>query len=422
MSVDQSSDTELSTPPIVDFDHHSVEYRTNWPAISDEHLARCPVARSTAYGGFWIVADHANLNRVMRDDATFSSSHHPADPTDPRQGIVIPPNPIPQIPLELDPPEYTPYRRILNPYFTPPEARAAGPFAEQTVDALLDRVCASGRMDLVLDLGNPLPAIATMKLVGLPLDDWRYYAEPLHRVACSPPTAPNYDHDVQVMAQLGNSIAALVPRLRTEPGEGVLSGLAKATIDGRPLPDDQVVAVAMLVILGGVHTTTALFAHTMRWLADHPEQRERLRTEPELLDAATDEFLRVFPPVSGFARTCTRDVEVGGQRMRAGDRVWLWFASANRDPAVFPEPDQVRLDRAPNRHVSFGVGIHRCIGLHHARVWFQIMLRRVLDRMPDYEVDQDGVRQYDAIGHINGLANLPIRFTPSEPLGVAMPD
>jgi len=131
-----------------------------------------------------------------------------------RSKIVIPPNPVPQLPLELDPPVYTPYRRLLNPYFSLTATRAATPFAEQAVDALLDRVCATGRMDFILDFGNPLPALATMKLVGLPLDDWQTYAEPMHRVAAMPPTDPDFPRNVQIMGQLGGAIAGLVPGLR----------------------------------------------------------------------------------------------------------------------------------------------------------------------------------------------------------------
>ncbi|AVT28799.1 cytochrome P450 [Plantactinospora sp. BC1] len=422
MSVDQSTETGSDPFPRIDFDHHSPEYRANWRAISDEHLARCPVARTDAYGGFWVVSDHAGVSQVMRDDATFSSGRNSEDPSDPRQGIVIPPNPITQIPLELDPPEYNPYRRIMSPYFSPSAARDSLPFVEQATDALLDRVCASGRIDLVLDYGNPLPALATMKLIGLPLDDWQTYAEPMHRVAASPPSDPDFPRNVQIMGQLGGAIAAQVPKLREEPGEGLLSGLATATIDGKPLPVEEVVSAALLVIQGGVHTTTALFAHTMVWLADHPDHRAALLADPSLWEHATEEFLRVFPPAMGFARTATRDVVLGGQQIRAGDRVMMSFAAANRDPAVFPDPDEVRLDRSPNRHTSFGLGIHRCIGLNHARVWFPHLVRRVLDRMPDIAIDRDATRQNESVGVINGFVSMPATFTPHEPLGVTMPN
>jgi cytochrome P450 len=421
MSVDPSVDSSTDTPPGIDFDHYTPEYRDNWREISDRNLSRCPVARSTTYGGFWLVSDYANLSRVIRDDATFTSTHNMTDPGDPRQGVTIPPNPMLQVPMEFDPPLYNVYRRMLNPYFSPTAARAAEPFVRQAVDAFLDKVCATGRVDFVLDVGNPVPALATMKLVGLPLDDWQTFAEPMHGVVSFPAGGPEYLRCIGALQQLGGALGALVPRLRTEPADGLLSALAKATVNGAPLPDEEVVLVALLVMQGGVDTTTALLANTLWWLERHPEQRRRLIDEPALMEHATEEFLRTFTPVPALARTTTADVEIGGQRLHAGDRVLMAFAAANRDPAFFDDPGEVKLDRFPNPHVSFGLGIHRCIGSNLARSWFQIMLRGVLDRMPDYTVDRTAARRNESIGIINGFINMPATFTPSEPRGVALP-
>ncbi|SDY37649.1 Cytochrome P450 [Micromonospora pattaloongensis] len=422
MSVDPSVDTGAGAPPSIEFDHYSPQYRDNWQQIADENLARCPVARSGTYGGFWLVSDYASVSRVIRDDATFTSTHNMDDPSDPRQGIVIPPNPMLQVPMEFDPPLYNVYRRMLNPYFSPPAARALEPFVRQAVDALLDKVCATGRMDLVLDLGNPVPALATMKLVGLPLDDWERFAEPMHGIVSHPAGGPEYLRCMNALQELGNALGALVPGLREREADGLLSGLAKATVNDQPLSDGEVVLIALLVMQGGVDTTTALLANTLWWLEEHPEQRQRLIEEPALLEHATEEFLRIFTPVPALARTVTEDVVVGGQQMCAGDRVLMSFSAANRDPEVFDDPAEARLDRFPNPHASFGLGIHRCIGSNFARSWFQIMLRGVLDRMPDYAIDRDATRRNESIGIINGFFNMPATFTPSEPRGVPMPE
>lgn len=403
------------------FDHYTQEYRDNWPAIVDENLAKCPVARSDAYGGFWVVSDYASLGRVIRDDATFTSEHNMADPSDPRQGIVIPPNPMLQVPMEFDPPVYNAYRRMLNPYFSPPAARAMEPFVRQAADALLDRVCAGGRIDFVKDFGNPVPALATMRLVGLPLDDWETYAEPMHGIVSYPAGGPEYLRCMAALQQLGGALGALVPRLRTEAADGLLSGLAKAIVDGKPLPDGEVVLIALLVMQGGVDTTTALLANTLWWLDEHPAERKQLAERPELLEHATEEFLRIFTPVPALARTATRDVTLGGQEIRAGDRVLMSFAAANRDPAIFDDPAEARLDRFPNPHTAFGLGIHRCIGSNYARSWFQVMLRAVLERVPDFAVDREAARRNDSIGIINGFVNLPATFTASQPRGVELP-
>jgi cytochrome P450 len=422
MSVDPSVDIHLHAPPTIDFDHYTAEYRDNWPEICDTNLATCPVARSTSHGGFWLVSDYASLTRVIRDDSAFTSTHNMADPDDPRQGIVIPPNPMLQVPMEFDPPIYNVYRRMLNPYFSPTAAKEAEPFVRQAVDAFLDRASASGRIDFVLGLGNPVPALATMRLVGLPLDDWQRFAEPMHGVVSFPAGGPDYQRCIGALQQLGGVLGKLVPRLRDEPAEGLLSGLASATVDGKPLSDDEIVLIALLVMQGGVDTTTALLANTLWWLEEHPEHRRRLIDQPAMMEHATEEFLRVFTPVPALARTATKDVHLGGQQLRAGDRVLMSFAAANRDPDIFPDPAEVQLDRFPNPHTSFGLGIHRCIGSNLARSWFQLMLRGVLDRMPDYTIDRTAARRNESIGIVNGFVNMPATFTPSAPLGVALPE
>ncbi|PZM98131.1 MAG: cytochrome P450 [Actinobacteria bacterium] len=421
MAVDPSVAPEVATPPTIEFDHYSPEFRDNWRAIVDENLSKCPVAYSTTYGGFWLVSDYASLSRVIRDDATFTSTHNMEDPNDPRQGIVIPPNPMLQVPMEFDPPLYNQYRRMLNPHFSPTAAREMEPFVRQATHAMLDKVCATGRMDLVLDLGNPVPALATMKLVGLPLDDWETYAEPMHGIVSHPAGSPEYLRCIAALQQLGEVLAEMVPGLREKEADGLLSTLARATINGKKLPDEEIVLIALLVMQGGVDTTTALLANTLYWLDEHPEYRQRLIDNPELLDSATEEFLRYFTPVPALARTATKDVVVGGQQIRAGDRVLMCFSAANRDPEVFDNPDEVRLDRFPNPHTSFGLGIHRCIGSNYARSWFRTMLSAVLERMPDYTVDRNATRRNESIGIINGFVTLPATFTPSEPRGVELP-
>ena len=422
MSVDPSVENDQSSPPAIDFDHYSTEYRDDWPAICDSNLSTCPVAHSNNYGGFWVVSDYASVTRVIRDDATFTSTHNMEDPDDPRQGIVIPPNPMLQVPMEFDPPIYNVYRRVLNPYFSPTAAREGEPFVRQAVDAFLDRVCAAGRADLIRDLGNPVPALATMRLVGLPLDEWERYAEPMHGIVSFPAGGPEYQRCMGVLKELGGALGALVPALREQPGEGLLSGLAKAEVNGEPLPDEEIVLIALLVMQGGVDTTTALFANALWWLEEHPDQRQRLIDQPALMEHATEEFLRVFTPVAGLARTATKDVHLGGQHLREGDRVFMSFAAANRDPVIFTDPAEVQLDRFPNPHTSFGLGIHRCIGSNLARSWFQTMLRGVLDRLPDYTIDRAAAQRNQSIGIINGFANLPATFSPSEPLGVKLPE
>lgn len=171
----------------------------------------------------------------------------------------------------------------------------------------------------------------------------------------------------------------------------------------------------------GSSTTTALTAHALEWLSRHPAERDRLSRERQtLLDSATEEFLRHFTPAPGDGRTISADCEIAGQRFKEGERLWLSWAMAHRDPAVFAAPDRVLLDRKGDRHSGFGLGIHRCIGSNVARTVFKRMATAVLDRMPDHHCDPAGTVHYETIGTIQGMRHLPAAFTPGRRLGPSL--
>jgi cytochrome P450 len=214
---------------------------------------------------------------------------------------------------------------------------------------------------------------------------------------------------------------AAIARLRTDPRPGMIDGLIGAEIDGKPADDEEITGVLSLLIGGGFDTTTALTAHSLEWLDQNPGERERLRADlAGLIDGATEEFLRYYTPAPGDGRTVTKEYELSGRTLEEGDRLWLSWAMANRDPEVFPEPDKLKIDRKNNRHTSFGLGLHRCIGSNVARATFKTMLTQVLDRMPDYRCVPDGAVHYDTIGVINGMKHLPATFTPGSRLGASL--
>jgi cytochrome P450 len=175
------------------------------------------------------------------------------------------------------------------------------------------------------------------------------------------------------------------------------------------------VAAGMLqtVVTGGFDTATATIANAVEWMAQNPERRDYLREHPELIENAVEEFLRHFPPVHGIARNVVEDMEVGGQLLKAGDRVMISFYAANHDPARFESPYEVRFERANARdHLAYSVGIHRCLGAPLARVELRQIFTEVLRRMPDIRIDYAGAKRYDTIGMINGWIRMPVTFTP----------
>jgi cytochrome P450 len=178
--------------------------------------------------------------------------------------------------------------------------------------------------------------------------------------------------------------------------------------------------MAMNILGGGVDTTTALTSSVLLYLSRRPDQRQQLIDRPELLSLAREEFLRYFSPIHGIARTATRDVELDGWKIDEGDRILLAFASANRDPDAFESPEDVKLDRFPNKHIAFGAGTHRCLGSFLARMVYDTMLSEVLRRMPDYQVIEDGIRAYPSIAVVNGWMSLPANFTPGAKVGAVI--
>jgi cytochrome P450 len=255
-------------------------------------------------------------------------------------------------------------------------------------------------------------------MMGIPLKNWDIYCEPAHASVYTPQSSPQWPRVVEIMTKMFGDLFANLTEIRENPRPGLIDALARTRIDGQVPSDFDLVGILMLLIGGGFDTTTALTAHSLEWLGEHPDQRERLSAERDtLLDPATEEFLRFYTPAPGDGRTISQDCEMAGARFTEGERLWLSWAMANRDPAVFPDPHEIDLARTGNRHYSFGLGIHRCIGSNVARMVFKRMLTAVLDRMPDYVCDPAGAVHYETIGVIQGMQHLPATFTPGPRLG-----
>jgi cytochrome P450 len=403
------------------FDRHTPEYRIQFEKITEEMLAKCPLAWSDTYGGHWVAAGNHEVFELARCPYV-SNDHDPSGERRGYQGISIPANirkgggrgGI----LEMDDPEHRLYRQILNPYLSPAAVKRWIPFVDEVVRACLDEKIEGGWIDFVDDLANVVPAVLTLALLGIPLKKWAVYSEPAHAAIYTPQDSPDAPRVAKLHAAMSQDLLNEFRDIRDNPRPGLVDALARARIDGKEPPETELLGILHLLIGGGFDTTTALTTHSLEWLSQHPDQREILSRERQrLLDAATEEFLRYFTPTPGDARTISEDCEVVGNQFKEGERLWLSWAMANRDPSVFTEPNRVILDRHGNRHVSFGLGVHRCIGSNVARAVFKSMLTAVLDRMPNYRCDAEGTVHYETIGVIQGMRNLPATFTPSRRLG-----
>ena len=401
---------------VVHFDQHSAEYRDRYPELSHELRGKCPVTWSENHGGYWVVTGLEEAGEFLRHPELLSALKDITGTGNGYDGIQIP-NTSPQVTagfLEMDPPEQLDFRRVLNPYMSPAAIERWEPLVRDFTRACITDVIESGSVDFVDDIANIVPAVVTMAMLGLPLADWEIYCEPAHAGIYTKPDSPDLPRVQEQTMRMVMQLAGCIAQARLHPRPGIMKALIDADINGAPLRDDGILGTVFLVIGGGFDTTTALTANSLNWLFHHPDERQRLRTEPELLGTATEEFLRYFSPSQGDARTVTRDCEIGGYSFAERDRILLSFGMTNRDPAVFDEPDELRLDRFPNRHSAFGLGNHRCIGSNIARMQFKAILSETLARIPDYEVRIEGIERYESIGVINGYKHLPATFPPGQ--------
>jgi cytochrome P450 len=404
-------------------DRHGPEYRTEFVDWAQRLHAGPRIAWNDTHGGYWFVNGNQELFDVARRSDVLSNDHDVHNRRRGYQGINIPPPPgnsgtIGGF-LEMDPPRQRYYRNALNPYLSPAAVARWQPVLDEITRAAIDEKIETGSMDFVEDLANIVPAVLTMALLGLPLKDWVVYNEPAHASVYTPQHSPDYPRVQKMSMEMGMSLFGRLQELKANPRPGLINAIINADLGGEGPEDDmEIVGVVMLLVGGGFDTTTALTAHSLEWLGEHPDQRERLHREWETLrDSATEEFLRFYTPAQGDGRTVSDDVEIDGVQFREGDRLWLSWAMANRDEKVFPDPHEIKLDRTGNRHASFGLGVHRCIGSNVARAGFKTMVKAVLDRMPDYTCDPAGTVHYETTQVINGMRFLPATFTPGKRLG-----
>ncbi|MEV7384346.1 cytochrome P450 [Streptomyces lydicus] len=364
------------------YDLFSPEFRADpnahWAAMRQ---AGCPVAHSDKWGGSFMPVAYDDIRDIARDGARFSSrAIEVAGPLEAAGGLYLPP-------LTSDPPEHKPHRGVLMPYFLPARIAEFEPFVREKARKLAEELAERGGGDVVTDFAQHLTIAVLTKMLGVPpgeqFTDWM-----IRMIRVGPKDqAVRAEAIHEILGYLGG----LLDEREVEPRDDLISYLAAADIEGEPLSRKHKIGAAFLVLIAGADTTWSAISASLWHLALHEEDRKRLVADPSLLDTTSEEFLRVYAPVS-VARLATQDVELHGRSVAAGERVLLAFGAANRDPEVFEEPDKIMIDRKRNRHLTFGSGEHRCLGSNLARLELRITLEEWLRVMPDFRlVDPDGV-------------------------------
>ena len=345
----------------------------------------------------WVLTTHEDCERVLRDEATFSSSSDTASgqlaTVLQQQRREFPLGEVPTV-LNSDPPVHTRLRTLLNRAFTPRAIEGLRPHIEEIAESLLDDAGrAGGRFEAVTGFAQPLPIIVIAELLGVPPED-RDQLKKWSTAIANTTNVLNTEDALAAARQATVELIAymdeIVAQRRARPGADIMTALVQAEEDGERLSHDELLAFSILLLLAGHETTTNLIGNGLLALTEHPDAAARLRAEPDLMPSAVEEFLRYDSSVQGAVRFARESVEVRGRTVEQGSTLLLLLGAANRDPAQFPKPDTLDVTRSPNRHLSFGRGVHFCLGAPLARLEADIAFRALLDRFAELRVPEGG--------------------------------
>jgi len=385
--------------------------------------AHAPVFHHDEPGGpgFWVVSRYADVVTANRDARSFSSDHSRGGVVD-LEGPSAPPpgtDMAGNMMLFMDPPNHTRYRKLVNRGFTPRTIAALEVHVRELAAGIVDRAVAAGTCDFVVDIAAELPLEVIAELLGVPREDRHKIFDWSNRMIGSedPEYAVSAEHLMEAQIEMFAYAQQLAEQRRAEPRNDIVSTLLAAEIDGDTLSDLDFNLFFLLLAVAGNETTRNAIAQGVNAFLENPDQWDRLVADPAAhVAGATEEVLRWASPVMYFRRNATCDVELGGQLIRAGDKISLWYVSANRDEAVFADPFRFDIGRDPNPHIAFGGGgPHFCLGAQLARLEIRVLLEELVRRAP--RIAAVGAPDRLRSNFIGGIKHLPVRLDPA-PVGV----
>ncbi len=398
VDVLEQSQYEAGGPPHALFRRLRKERPVHWNAMPD------------GGEGVWAVLKYRDVFDVSLDTKTFSAAksgvilrNHKPEEYEVQKSLLI----------NRDPPDHTKYRRLVSLGFSGKIIRNLEAHVRDVTTTIIDEVAPLGRCDLVDRISAELPLQVIVEMVGVPREDRRKVLDWTNTmIAFDDPEygAASPEAGQMAAAELFMYANDLAEERTARPKDDLVSRLMQAEVDGERLERAEFSSFFMLLLVAGNETTRNLISGGMLALIQHPDERAKLMANRALLPSAIEEMLRWVSPVNVFRRTATRDTEIRGQRIREGEKVALFYASANRDEDAFENPDTFDITRTPNDHLAFGIGPHFCLGANLARLEIRVMFEELLARLPDIELDgePERLRSY----FINGIKRMPVRFTP----------
>lgn len=389
-----------------DFDHLNETWAAESPEILADLRNRCPVAHTERFHGAYLVSRYDDITEVAHDTATFSSRVTAVNDNHPDNiKLELPP-------ITLNPPEHGPIRRALLPAFNPLRVAELEPFVASVTKRLLDDLDGRVLVDGAVDYAQLVPVDIMGHLFGVSSDlgpQFRLWVDAMLKEG-------QVDLDVARKAnrEIQAFFAGQLQARRQMPAEDLVTMVLDSEVkldDGtkRPFSERERIGALFVLLLGGIDTTWSSLGASLFHLGTHPEDLARLVAEPELIPVAIEEFLRFYSPVT-IARVITEDAEISGCPVKAGERLLLSYPSANRDETHFERPDEVVIDRQSNRHLAFGVGVHRCLGSNLARMELKLALEAWLARFPRFELAVDPSEIHWSVGPVRGPRSVPLRI------------
>jgi cytochrome P450 len=380
------------------FDHFGQEHAEHpeqvWAALRQV----AGLAKSEKYGGFRIISRYEDICEAARNAAVFSSG----------EGVAIPPHPMPPlIPVGIDPPMHGQYRKVLNAELGPSAIARKDAEYRELADQLLDAVADQDEFDFCEVFAAQFPERVALRTIGFDPEDRASLGKWFHDMT----HLRGIDEQAAMMAALSmfGRVNEVIGQRRGESRrDDLLSVLLDGRVDGRPMRDDEILMYIALLLFGGLDTTASAISGAFFYLAQHPETRESLLNDEVALDRAVEEFVRWTSPVQALGRTVTEPTELGGCPLAKDEKVLLLWGAGNRDETIFSAPDDIKLDRFPNRHLGFGMGPHRCMGSHLAKTMVKIAIEHGVKALGDFELaDESRIRW--ATGEARGIVELPLR-------------
>ena len=386
-----------------DYDIFDPEFVKDPYPVWQELRGTCPVAHSDRWEGSYMPSTFETVTQVAHDVENFTSFEITVAPLPATYDDAG--NRLRSV-IASDPPEHGPERRVMLPFFSPKRVEVYRQHTRGLARRLISGFIEDGRADAAGDYARQIPPRIIAEILGIDperTDDFTEWVQGVLELGLQDPEIREKYRKI-----IADFFVEEIAKRQENPGDDLISLLLNSEIDGEPVPMHVVRANVSLMLIAGIDTTWSSIGSALWHLATHPEDRQRLVDEPELIPVAVEEFLRAYSPVT-MARLARNDTEIAGRPVKAGERVLLSFPAANRDPEVFEDPEEVIIDRAQNRHIAFGAGIHRCLGSNLARMEMQVAIEEWLAMIPEFECeDPDAVTW--AGGQVRGPRYLPVVF------------